>query len=217
MGCVTWSSDEEIVRGLHAGDPSTLDQLVGAYRRPLVRYADGILAGDGSAEDVVQETFLRVWTRRQDLKPTGSMRAFLYTLTRNAAIDERRRSARRAHNAFGCADPAGPPSPLEHAAASELATTIANAVSRLPPRRRKIFMLVRVDGLTYREVADGLGLAPQTVANQMSAAMATLRDALGQHCAASSWRTRSQPPVTHARRIPSRAAAVPPRLDRASA
>jgi RNA polymerase sigma factor (sigma-70 family) len=216
MDCMTVSSDEEIVRGLHAGDTGTLDRLVVAYRGPLVRYADGILAGDGTAEDVVQETFFRLWARRQNLKPTGSMRAFLYTLTRNAAIDERRRTARWAEKAVGCADPTAPPSPLEHAAASELAATMAAAVSRLPPRRREIFVMVRVHGLTYQEVADGLGLAPQTVANQMSAAMASLRQALVQYRVTSVRRARDPRPAGPIR-FRSQAPGAPRDLERATA
>jgi RNA polymerase sigma-70 factor (ECF subfamily) len=180
MSCLALYSDEEVVRGLRANDPTTLNQLVTEYRRRLVRYADGILAGDGNAEDVVQETFFRLWARRHELRFAGSLRALLYTLTRNAAIDERRRGARQAMKVAAVGDPAAPPSPLEDAAASELATAVATAVARLPARRREIFLLVRVQGFTYQEVADSLGLAPQTVANQMSRAMASLRQDLAR-------------------------------------
>jgi RNA polymerase sigma-70 factor (ECF subfamily) len=174
-------SDQEIVRGLHADDPATIERLVAEYWRGLVRYADGILAGEVGAEDVVQETFFRLWAHRRELKPAGSVRALLFTLTRNAAIDERRRSARRAAMAVGVPHLRAPASPLENAAASELASAIAAAVSRLPSRRREIFVLVRVHGLTYHEVAESLGLAVQTVANQMRAALASLREDLAHH------------------------------------
>ena len=196
MNCLALYSDEEIVRGLQAGDAATLDRLVAEYRRRLVRYADRILAGDGSAEDVVQETFFRLWARRRELKVAGSLRALLYTLTKNAAIDERRRGARRAMKAAVAGDPAAPASPLEAAAASELAVAAAAAVARLPARRREIFLQVRMHGLTYQAVADSMGVAPQTVANQMSAAMASLREELARFGVTGSRRVRDRHPAS---------------------
>jgi RNA polymerase sigma-70 factor (family 1) len=195
VSCLALYSDEEVVRGLRDGDSATLDRLVAEYWRRLVRYADGILVGDGSAEDVVQETFFRLWTRREELKPEGSLRALLYTLTKNAAIDERRRGARRAVKAAAAGDPAAPTNPLEHAAANELAAAAAAAVARLPARRREIFMQVRVHGLSYQEVAQSMGVAPQTVANQMSAAMASLRADLARFGVSTSRRVRARRPA----------------------
>jgi len=178
VNCLPLCSDEDMVRGLQASDSATLALLVAEHRPRLVQYAAGILGGDGCAEDVVQETFFRLWTRRRELKPVGSLRALLYTLTKNAAIDERRRGVRRTANSATIGDPAPAPNPLEAAVASEMAAAAMVAVARLPTRRREIFLLVRVRGLTYQEVAAHLGVAPQTVANQMSAAMENLREAL---------------------------------------
>jgi RNA polymerase sigma-70 factor (ECF subfamily) len=181
MNVVSPCSDDEIVRALHADDPTAMDRLVTEYWRRLVRYADGILAGEAGAEDVVQESFLRVWTRRRQLRVGGSLRALLFTLTRNGAIDARRKSARWAARAGSVPAPATPPSPLEAAAASELAAAATAAVSHLPARRRQIFVLVRLRGLSYQETAASLGVARQTVANQMGAALTSLREALAGH------------------------------------
>jgi RNA polymerase sigma-70 factor (ECF subfamily) len=179
MGCVVLSSDdEEIVRGLRQDDSDSLERLMAAHRQRLVRYAEGILDGNGNGEDAVQEAFFRLWMHRHDLTVSGSLRAFLYTLTRNAAIDERRRSTRRAVAARAAGAPAPPPSPLEAAVASELAGAATTAVSTLPARRREVFTRARLEGCTHREIAVAMGLSPQTVANQMSAAMASLRQTL---------------------------------------
>ena len=177
MGCDTSLLDAEIVQALHAGDPGGLERLLAAHWRALVRYAGGILGEDGSAEDVVQEAFIRLWSHRQDVYQGGSLRAFLYALTRNGAIDERRRAARRAAaHAAGKSESA--PCPLEAAATSELARAAAAAVSALPARRREVFILARSRGLTYREVASSMGVSEQTVANQLSAALRSLRRTL---------------------------------------
>lgn len=173
-------SDAALIRGLRTDDPTSLERLMVMYRQCLVHYAEGILGGCGTGEDVVQETFFRLWRHRRGLKLSGSLRALLYTLTRNAAVDERRRSARRAATATVARAPESSPSPLDAAAAAELAHAAESAVASLPARRREAFMLARLEGLTHREVAAAMGVSPQTVANQISAAMATLRSDLGR-------------------------------------
>jgi len=177
MGCATSPMETEIVQALHAGDPDCLESLFAAHWHPLVRYADGILGGNGSAEDAVQEAFIRLWSHRREVYQGGSLRALLHTMTRNAAIDERRRSARRAALP-GAGRPWSSPCPLEAAAASELARAAEAAVAALPARRRRVFVLARVRGRTYREIAASMGVSEQTVANQLSAALRTLRRTL---------------------------------------
>jgi RNA polymerase sigma-70 factor (ECF subfamily) len=61
---------------------------------------------------------------------------------------------------------------------AELKRLAAAAVAGLPPKRREVFRLVREEGLSYKEVAEALGLSPQTVANHMSLALADLRATL---------------------------------------
>jgi RNA polymerase sigma-70 factor (ECF subfamily) len=170
--------DEELIRRLRAGDEGALELLVSAYWHRLIRYVEGILDQEEGAEDVVQEAFIRLWMRRKELRMEGSFKAFLYTMARNAAIDERRRFGRRAALA-GRADPPGPqPSPLATAEASELQVVAGQAIAALPPRRREVFRLARFEGLSYKEIAQLMGLSPQTVANQMSRALTELHEAL---------------------------------------
>ena len=64
---------------------------------------------------------------------------------------------------------------LELVEQAEERAAVERAIAALPPRRREIFILVRVHGLSYGEVAEILQISPQTVANQMSAALTTLR------------------------------------------
>jgi RNA polymerase sigma-70 factor (ECF subfamily) len=163
---------------LRSNDDGALELLVAAYWNRLVRFVEGFLDQEGSGEDVVQEAFVRLWMRRAELRFEGSLRAFLYTMARNAAIDERRRSGRRAVLATRADPPPASPSPLARVEASELRAAAQVAVNALPPRRREVFRLARMEGLSYREVADVMGLSPQTVANQMSRALTELHRAL---------------------------------------
>jgi RNA polymerase sigma-70 factor (ECF subfamily) len=116
--------------------------------------------------------------RRKELRIEGSFRALLYTFARNAAIDELRRGARRTGLSANFDPPAPQPSPLAALEESELRGVADAAIASLPPRRREIFRLARTEGLTYKEIAEVLGLSPQTVANQMSRALTALHEAL---------------------------------------
>ena len=171
-------TDPELIRRLRAGDESALELLVTAYWQRLLRFVEGILHQEGAGEDVVQEAFIRLWMRRTELRLEGSFRAFLYTLTRNAAIDELRRSGRRKTLSERADPPVAPPSPLAGAEASELQAVADVAIASLPPRRREVFRLARTEGLSYKEIAEVLGISPQTVANQMSRALTELHEAL---------------------------------------
>jgi len=174
-------ADRELIEGIRSGDPKTLARLQAAYWGRLVQYADRILEGGSDPQDVVQEAFIRLWTHRERWSPEGSVRSLLYTVTRNAALDERRRGARRAKASLAADPPAGRAGPADRAIAEELLQAAAEAVSRLPPKRQEVFRLAREEGLTYAEIASVLEVSPQTVANQMSLALGDLRRALAIH------------------------------------
>jgi RNA polymerase sigma-70 factor (ECF subfamily) len=171
--------DAEMVDRLRSGDTRALELLVGAYWEPLARYAEGILERCDGGDDVAQEVFIRLWTRRGGLRREGSLRAFLYATARNAAIDDTRRERRHAARAALADPPIACASPLDSAEEAELAGRAAAVVAALPPRRREVFRLVREGGMSYEDVAAVMGISSQTVANHMSLALATLRAALG--------------------------------------
>jgi len=167
-----------LVRGLRSDDPDALRHLMDAYWAPLVGFAHRILAGSGDAEDMVQTAFVRLWSGRRDLSESGSLRSLLYTIVRNACLDELRKRNRREKAQEGAIPPPSPRTPYEETQGAELQRLAAAAVARLPERRREVFRLAREEGLSYQEIAEIMGLSAQTVANHMSLAMADLRTAL---------------------------------------
>ncbi len=171
-------TDSELIRRLREDDPRALRKLLDRYWDRLVVFAGRMSQDPGDAEDRVQETFARLWARRRALKDEGSPKALLYTMVRNGCLDELRRESRRQEVAADAASPPSPRTPWEDVQGAELQRAAAAAVAALPARRRDVFRLVREEGLSYQEVAEIMELAPQTVANHMSLAMADLRTAL---------------------------------------
>lgn len=171
--------DRGLMSRIREEDGEALDLLIRRYWEPLVQYAVGFLGTVDAAEDVVQETFVRVWKSRKDWSPRGSVRAYLFTITRNLCHHERdRRKVRADWTARQPREPALSPSPHAVVAGRELHRTLDRAVRELPPRRREAFTLVCLQGLSYREAAQAMGVAVPTVANQLSAALSALRHAM---------------------------------------
>ena len=178
------SSDTLLLARLRTGDADALEQLLERYWAPLVAFVTRV-AGAGEAEDVVQETFCRLWEWRAEWRAAGRERGLLYRVARNLAISRRRRDDARARAALALAlgdsgERAPASSPADHALEQEeLRQAIDRVVHALPPRRREVFVLRCVHGLSYREIAVLMDTSTQTVANQLSHALATLRRSLG--------------------------------------
>ena len=163
-----------LLQRLAASELDALDLVLAKFWSPLVRYLMSMLASREAAEDAAQEAFYRLWQHRRELDVEGSLRGFLYQVARNLAISERRR-----HLAF---ERAAATMHVEQDVAvsiemkdDDLDATLRRALRTLSKRRREILLLHAVHDLSYKEIAAMLDIAPQTVANQFSAAIASLR------------------------------------------
>ncbi|HUG41262.1 MAG TPA: sigma-70 family RNA polymerase sigma factor [Longimicrobiales bacterium] len=169
----------DLMLALRDGDPSALEALVGRYWEPLVRYAVRLLHSVDVAEDAVQDAFLTVWEERKSWKPVGTPQAYLYRIVRNRALQEVRIGELHARKAPEVARRRPTvPTPLEVTAGRELDRAFQEALDALPDRRRDAFVLRRYHRLTLAEVAETMGVSPQTVSNHVSMAVAELRKAL---------------------------------------
>ncbi len=171
-------TDRELIEGIRSCDPGVAQYLLDRYWQPLIRYADGILGGAVDPQDVVQDAFVRLWAHRERWDEVGSVRALLYTVTRNLALDEGRRLSRRSQVSFEDDIPYIGPSPSEQVVLEEVQRAAADAVSSLPPKRQEVFRLAREEGLSHKEIAAIMDISVNTVANQMTMAVADLRRAL---------------------------------------
>ena len=163
-----------------SGDRRAIQALLDRYWPRLVRYATSIVGSEDAAKDVVQDCFIRVWERRDAWEPTGSVNSYLYRITRNLALNDIRSARTRtdreqvaySDSVEGALD--GP----ELLDEMHVRREVERAIASLSERRREVFVLSRFHGLSHAEIAETLQTSPQTVANQMSSALAELRVAL---------------------------------------
>jgi RNA polymerase sigma-70 factor, ECF subfamily len=169
-------SDATIVERLPRDDSGDeLRELYRRYSRELYGFALNALTDRELAEEVVQDVFARAWRRAADFDARrGSVRTWLYAITRNRIIDARRRAAVRPGLAQHEAEelPAELDSELEQAV---LRWQMAAALTRLSPEHREVIRLAHYGGLTLREISERKGIPLGTVKSRTSYAMRTLR------------------------------------------
>jgi RNA polymerase sigma-70 factor (ECF subfamily) len=165
-----------------AGDESALGAVYDQYG-PLVHGIAVSLVGADQARDITQEVFLRLWRQPEAYRSEqGSLRTFLAVMARRRAIDELRRSGRRAareervarDDRAGTAQPSSVPDVEEAAMALIASDRVRAAVARLPPEQRRAIELAYFDGLTFREVARVTGLAEGTAKSRLRLALGRL-------------------------------------------
>lgn len=174
---------------LSARDPDVMSRLLREYWRPLVAYADRLLDDHATAEDVVQRALVRLWERDHAIPAGDEMRPYLYHIVRNLAANEWRRSINydRRFTSLDAEDEGEVELRPDVAFdAMDLEAAVARAIELLPRRRREVVVLSRFHGLTNVQIAEVLGIAPQTVANQLVSALRELRGALADRLSGTS-------------------------------
>lgn len=139
---------------------------------PLLRsWLRSKFPGRSDVDDVVQESYLRIW-RARAAEPIRSTKAFLFRVALNVVVDLLRRQRNSPVEAVAdlAALPVADecPDAVECLAAAEKRQLLADAIAALPPRGRELMLLCRVHGLTHCEAAARLGLAPKTVDEHIS-------------------------------------------------
>lgn len=180
------AADDRLMAELSAGAIKALEQLYDRYSVLVFSVALRILHDQVLAEDVTQEVFLRLWRRPQSYDPArGRFLSWLMSITRNRAIDERRRITRRLKVEDGSSDATEGLQSLDRLDDPELAASIGDerrtvraAMATLPDPQRRVIELAYFAGLTQTEIAELTGTPLGTVKTRVRLAMNKLRVAL---------------------------------------
>lgn len=172
-----------VLARLAAGDESALAELLDRHWGAVVDYALRLLGSRDAAQDVAQEAFVRLWEQRGHWAPDSSVRAILLRIARNLTIDVRRAEAARLRWAAKAAPQAREAAAhqADLAEDQELLAALDRALDRLGEREREAVVLTRFHGLSRTQVAEVMGIAPSSVSNLLSVAMARLWRALAPH------------------------------------
>jgi RNA polymerase sigma-70 factor (ECF subfamily) len=190
-----WGSDctdEQLMLACQQGREEALDELYQRYYRPVLAFIFRVVQDRQLAEDLVQETFLRVYNNRLTWQPKSKFTSWLYRIARNLCIDEKRRYWNRLvtmDSQYSDRDDDMPSSFLdrvedESANAREACARqdderlIQSAINQLSEEQREVILLNKYQGLTYIEISDILGVTPESVKQRAYRAHLRLRELL---------------------------------------
>jgi RNA polymerase sigma-70 factor (ECF subfamily) len=181
-------TDEQLMRRYQRGEARAFEVLMRRHRTPIHGFLCRLTGERARAEDLLQETFLRVVKGAAGWEPRASVRTWLFTIARNLAADEARRRVFRETEPLD-APRDGAPAPAARVADEARAPDDAAgdalvrprleaALSALPPEQREVFLLREHAGLSFPEIAEATGANENTVKSRLRYALLALRDRL---------------------------------------
>jgi RNA polymerase sigma-70 factor (ECF subfamily) len=175
-------TDEQIMAGVAAGTYDEFRTLYERYKRRIMTFAFYMLGERAAAEDIVQETFIRVMKQAGRFDPKRSFRAWVYTIAANLCRDEYRRRMRKGtrtlDGALDTLEAIKTPSPRAGAMKKEFLSAFMEELLQLPAEQREVVALHYLSGLRYREISDITGAPLGTVQSRLHAALTYLREKL---------------------------------------
>jgi RNA polymerase sigma-70 factor (ECF subfamily) len=170
------NNDPELVRRLKDGDPSAFDLLFIRYSSKLFYFVNKYLNSREESEEIVQDVFLNLWRHKKEIRSEEAFKSYLYKIAlnniRNYFVKKQVREKHKQLIAHEYLTVSGDDEPDYEAVMKQ----VDRLIERLPEKRREIFLLSRKEGLDPAEIAQYLGISESTVKNQLSSAMAFLKD-----------------------------------------
>lgn len=176
-------NDQELIRRIQAQDAEAFEILFARYQETIQRHLMRIVRHEAVAEDLVQEVFLRVWTRAEQWDGRGGVKAWLYRIGTNLALNQLRSARRRPQQSLEMftdeatlEDESSIPGWLIDAAALDPETALElterrklfrRLVDSLPEEKRQVFRLIYEAKLELQDVANALGISIGTVKSRL--------------------------------------------------
>jgi RNA polymerase sigma-70 factor (family 1) len=177
---VTASTDEKgLLLKLNAGDRVAFGQIFTLFYRPLCFFATRLAGNSSAAEEIVQDTFFKIWERHADFLTLQSLKAFLYIATRNACYNYRRQQKSGNSHLEIIAGQYEPDEEtvLHRIIETEVYRELTQAIETLPDQCRKV-MKMSFDGLKPKDIALELGITVSTVNSQKMRGISLLKGRL---------------------------------------
>ena len=181
--------DRADMQRLAGGHDAALNDLMARHARPVFQFLCRMLGNEDDANDLAQETFVRVYHHRASFRPDAKFTTWLYTIAANLARNHHRWLARHPSisldaesettgQSIGDVLPSSEPSPAGAAVAAERAAAVRAAVEQLPADLREVIILCEWQDLSAAEAAASLDTTPKAIDNRLYRARNLLRDRL---------------------------------------
>lgn len=176
-----YNDNDILIESLKNGDEKAYTYLIDTYHHKLCVYANSLVKNVYSAEDIVQNVFIKVWEQRTRLKTNHAIKSFLYKLVYNEFIDLYRKNQslfsleKSYYDALNSIVLEEDSESLQH-----VINVVNKEIQNLPPKCKEVFILSKKEGLTNIEIAEHLDVSIKTVEAQITKAFSILRSSLDE-------------------------------------
>ncbi len=173
---MSFQNDNALLEAFRAGDKKAFSKIYEGYYASLCRYAFSLTRDLSQAEDLVQDTFLNVWNNHEKLKLKDSIKSYLYRCVYNLFIDRYR--AKKRHIAMLedlRLSVAVEAESERHIYDEKHINILKRLIDDLPEKRKEIFILNKIQGYKYKEIAEQLNISERTVESQLRKALISIK------------------------------------------
>jgi len=171
--------EEDLIRQLNKGDETAFKFIFDTHYRPLTLFAIKYLPDIEEAKEVVQDFFVRLWQRHEQVKIRFSLKMYLYQSVRNACLNHLENAkVVRKHMEDFAPDVLSRDNALDNLILAEQEERLMSAIDKLPKKCRQVFVLSRMHKLSNRAISDHLNISIKTVEAQLSIALKRLLESL---------------------------------------
>ncbi|MCW3466135.1 RNA polymerase sigma factor [Chitinophaga nivalis] len=158
------------------GDQTAFTQLFLQYRDRVYTTAYRVTESTMEAEEIVQDVFMKIWTIREELPGIINLEAYIFTIARNLTFNALKRLLRERERTGAMPTDGAPAiSPEAESNAREFMVVLRQAIDQLPPQQKQVYLLTKEEELTKAQVAERMGISPNTVKSHYDAAVRTIR------------------------------------------
>ena len=174
------AEDAVLMRRVQAADEAAFGRLMERWELPVKRLLARIVLNATEAEELAQETFVRVWQQREKFRDGAAVRPWIFSIAANLARNRLRWWRRRPSVALeDWREPAGEGAGAGHdLERAERASAVRDAITALPTDLREALVLAEYEGLSYAEIAEAAGCSAKAVESRVARAREKLRGAL---------------------------------------
>lgn len=174
--------ESEIIKRIRQGDKGQFESLFRSSYTSLVHYARRLIKDNDTAEEIVQDLFVRLWQDKEKIRIKSSLNGYLFRSVHNRCLHhiEHNKVIEKHAKEMSLEEDDDSASPSDLIQYKELHLKITRILDRLPERCGRIFCMNRFEGLKYAEIAEKLSVSVKTVEANMGRALREFRKALAE-------------------------------------
>jgi RNA polymerase sigma-70 factor (ECF subfamily) len=172
--------EKSILKRLKTGDIAAIDAIYNLYSRKVYSFAFSLLKDHNLSEDLMQDVFVKLWEKREQINPDLKFENYLFTICYNSALQYfRRKSVELKVKDYLLKNaPESISETTNTVICNELMDIVERSVEKLPPRRKLVYKLSRQEYMQIKEIAESLSISPRTAESHLTKALSFIKQEL---------------------------------------